>query len=82
MEKFLDYPTIWWDQLVDMPIEMCEEMNRVMRKRFVSNHYYLELFKKFQGLRQGTKTVEDYHKDMKVIMIRENNEKDDEATMA
>lgn len=80
--EFLDYTLVWWDQLVSTRrrdgeeglIGTWNEMKRVMRKRFVPNHYYRELFKKLQGLRQGTKSVEDYHKEMEVAMIRANVE--------
>jgi RNase adaptor protein for sRNA GlmZ degradation len=37
--------------------------------RFVPNHYYKELFQKLQSLNQGSKSVEDYHKKMKIAMI-------------
>ncbi|XP_073016269.1 uncharacterized protein [Primulina eburnea] len=87
--EFLDYALIWWDQLVttkrkynERPIESWDEMKRVMRKRFVPNHYYREMFKRLQTLRQGAKSVEDYYKEMKVVMIRANTEEDSEATMA
>ncbi|XP_073304576.1 uncharacterized protein [Primulina huaijiensis] len=87
--EFLDYALIWWDQLVttrrrynERPIETWDEMKRVMRKRFVPNHYYREMFKKLQTLRQGVKSVEDYYKEMEVVMIRANIEEDNEATMA
>ncbi|XP_073300502.1 uncharacterized protein [Primulina huaijiensis] len=87
--EFLDYALIWWDQLVttrrrynENPIETWDEMKRVMRKRFVPNHYYREMFKRLQTLRQGVKSVEDYYKEMEVVMIRANIEEDNEATMA
>lgn len=87
--EFLDYALIWWDQLVttrrrynERPIDTWGEMKSVMRKRFVPNHYYRELFKKLQGLKQGTRSVEDYYKEMEVVMIRANIEEDNEATMA
>ena len=53
-----------------------------MRKRFVPTHYYRELYKKLQGLRQGSRSVEDYFKEMEIVMIRANVEEDREATMA
>jgi len=50
--------------------------------RFVPNHYYKELFKKLQSLNQGSKSVEDYHKKMKIAMIWYNIVEYREATMA
>ena len=46
------------------------------------NHYYRELYLKFQGLNQGYKTVDEYHKEMEIAMIRVNVVEDREATMA
>ncbi|XP_073037004.1 uncharacterized protein [Primulina eburnea] len=87
--EFVDYALIWWDQLVttkrrcnERPIETWAEMKSIMRKRFVPNHYYREVFKKLQTLRQGVKSVEDYYKELEVVMIRANIEEDSEATMA
>ena len=45
------------------------------------NHYYRELYLKFQGLNQGYKTVDEYHKEMEIAMIRVNVVEDREATM-
>ena len=63
-------------------VETWEEMKRVMRKRFVSTYYYRELYKKLQKLRQGNHSVEEYFKEMKVAMARENIEEDRKPTMA
>jgi hypothetical protein len=87
--KFSEYAITWWDQLVtnrrrnrERPIDTWEEMKVVMRKRFVPSYYYRELYKKLQGLRQGSRSVEDYYKEMEIAMIRANVEEDREATMA
>ena len=63
-------------------IETWEEMKTVMRRRFVPNHYYHELYQKLQSLTQGNQSVEDYFEDMEVAMIRANAEEYREATMA
>ena len=87
--EFSDYVIVWWDQLVlnrrkkrEYPIETWEEMKAVMRKRFVPSYYYRELYQKLQNLRQGNKSVDEYYKKMKVVMIQANVEEDQEATMA
>ena len=54
----------------------------LMRKRFVSSRYYRGLYHKLQRLNQGSKSVEEYYKEMEVAMIRANVEEDWEATMA
>ena len=56
--EFTEYALIWWDQIV---------ISR--RRRFVPNHYYRDLYLKLQGLNQGYKTVDEYHKEM--VMCRE-----------
>lgn len=39
-------------------------------KNFVQSYYDSELHKKFQKLTQGSMYVEDYHKEMEMIIIR------------
>ena len=87
--EFTDYAIVWWDQLVsgrrragERPIDTWDEMKAVMRKRFVPRHYYRELYKKLQQLRQGSRSVEEYYREMEVAMIRANVDEDREATMA
>src|SRR3954464_14198629 len=57
-------------------------MKAHMRSRFVPSHYTRDLFNKLQTLSQGTKTVEEYFKQMELNMIRANIEERDEQTMA
>ena len=87
--EFTDYAIVWWDQMVrsrrrngERPIDTWNEMKAVMRRRFVPNHYYRELYQRLQSLKQGSMCVEDYHKEMEIAMIRANIEEDREATMA
>ena len=87
--EFTDYAIVWWDQLLinrrrnrEPPVDTWEEMKMLMRKRFVPSHYYRGLYQKLQRLNQGSKSVEEYYKEMEVAMIRANVEEDREATMA
>jgi hypothetical protein len=57
-------------------------MKMLIRKRFVPNHYYRGLYPKLQNLGQGSKSVDEYYKEMEVAIIRANVEEDWEATMA
>ena len=57
-------------------------MKAIMRKYFIPSHYYRELYQRLQSLTQGSKSVEDYHKEMEIVMIKANIEEDKEATMA
>ena len=45
-------------------------------------YYNRDLFKKLQLLKQCTKSVEEYYKEMEIAMIRANVKEDDEQTMA
>jgi hypothetical protein len=87
--SFTDYAIVWWDQLLigrrrnyEPPIETWAEMKAAMKKRFVPNHYYRDMHLKLQQLRQGTKGVEEYYKEMEMAMIRANITEEREATMA
>ena len=87
--EFTKYALIWWDQIVisrrrneERPVQTWGEMKVLMRRRFVPNHYYRDLYLKLQGLNQGYKTVDEYHKEMEIAMIRVNVVEDREATMA
>uniref|UniRef100_A0A2N9GPC1 Reverse transcriptase domain-containing protein n=1 Tax=Fagus sylvatica TaxID=28930 RepID=A0A2N9GPC1_FAGSY len=78
--EFTDYAIIWWDQLVtnrrrnnERPVETWGELKALMRRRFVPSHFYRDLYQKLQNLTQGSRSVEDYHKEMEVAMIRANH---------
>uniref|UniRef100_A0A2N9IS90 Reverse transcriptase n=1 Tax=Fagus sylvatica TaxID=28930 RepID=A0A2N9IS90_FAGSY len=78
--EFTDYAIIWWDQLVtnrrrntERPVETWGELKALMRRRFVSSHFYRDLYQRLQNLTQGSRSVEDYHKEMEVAMIRANH---------
>ncbi|KAG9454331.1 hypothetical protein H6P81_007235 [Aristolochia fimbriata] len=87
--EFSDYALVWWDELMksrrrnrEDPIEDWDEMKKVMRKRFVPSYYYRELHQKLHRLNQGSKSVEDYHKEMEMLLIKANIEEDRDVTMA
>ena len=64
------------------PIKTWEEMKATMRRRFVPSHYYKDLYQKLRSLTQGYRSVDDYHKEIEIVMIRANVEEDRESTMA
>ncbi|XP_012841286.1 PREDICTED: uncharacterized protein LOC105961600 [Erythranthe guttata] len=66
----------------EQPVETWDEMKAIMRKRFIPNYYHRELFNKLQRLTQGSRSVDEYHKEMEVAMIRASVQEDREATMA
>ncbi|KAL4368402.1 hypothetical protein GQ457_05G022260 [Hibiscus cannabinus] len=86
--EFIDYALLWWDQLLisrrcsgEGPVRDWAEMKRIMHRRFVPSHYHRDLFQRLQGLKQGSRSVEDYFKEMDVSMMRANIVEDREATM-
>ncbi|KAL0462366.1 UNVERIFIED_CONTAM: Transposon Ty3-G Gag-Pol polyprotein [Sesamum latifolium] len=87
--EFTDYALVWWDQMQkervrngERPITTWEEMRAIMRRRFVPSYYRRELHNHLQRLTQGSKSVDEYYKEMEIAMIRTNIMKDNEATMA
>ena len=77
--EFQDYVLIWWEQVIerreakgDPPITTWNQMKDVMRVWFMPTYYSRGLFKKLQLLKQGTKSVEEYYKEMEIAMIRAN----------
>jgi hypothetical protein len=64
------------------PIDTWEDMKLEMRTCFVPDHYTRDLFKKLQKLTQGTKSVEEYYKEMKLTMMGLKLEEKEEQTLA
>ena len=63
-------------------IDTWTEMKRVMRKRYVPTSYSRTMRQKFQRLSQGSLTLEEYHKEMEMALMRANIEEEIEDTMA
>ncbi|XP_071923187.1 uncharacterized protein [Coffea arabica] len=87
--EFTDYALVWWDQVRTTRRRMGEprvrtwrELKALMRKRFVPSYYNRDLHSKLQTLTQGNMSVEDYHKEIEMAMMRANIQEDNEATMA
>ncbi|KAL4379478.1 hypothetical protein GQ457_02G026980 [Hibiscus cannabinus] len=87
--EFIDYALLWWDQLLisrrctgEGPVRDWAEMKRIVRKRFLPSHYHRDLFQKLQGLKHGSRSVENYFKKMEIAMMRANIEEDREVMMA
>ncbi|XP_062100496.1 uncharacterized protein LOC133806405 [Humulus lupulus] len=81
-ESRMGIEKLGWRRNREPPVDTWEEMKILMRKRFVPSHYYRRLYQKLQRLNQGSKSVDEYYKEMEVAMIRANVEEDREATMA
>ncbi|XP_071924869.1 uncharacterized protein [Coffea arabica] len=87
--EFSEYVVVWWDQLTSsrrrsrLPEVMSwTELKGMMRTRFVPSHYYRDLYQRLQTLMQGIRSVDEYHKEMEILMLRANVQEDKEATMA
>ncbi|XP_019086811.1 PREDICTED: uncharacterized protein LOC109127055, partial [Camelina sativa] len=87
--EFYDYALSWWDQLVtsrrrtgDMPIDTWNQLKTVMRRRFVPSYYHRDLHQRLRNLVQGSKTVEEYFKEMETLLLRADVHEDGETMMS
>ncbi|XP_073367924.1 uncharacterized protein [Aegilops tauschii subsp. strangulata] len=83
------YALTWWNQLQDDQLMLGNNhirrwtlMKEVMRHGFVPSYYERQLYKRLQGLTQGSRTVEEYYKEIEVLLIRTRTRESDEAKMA
>nr|XP_027122191.1 uncharacterized protein LOC113739146 [Coffea arabica] len=58
------------------------ELRAMMRTPFVLGHYTRDLYHRLQTLVQGNRSVDEYHKEMEILMLRADVQEDPEATMA
>jgi hypothetical protein len=81
--EFTGYVLIWSNQI----LRICTRpmswrgMKELMRHCFVPEHYKRDMYNKLQQLTQGTKSVDEYYKEMELLMIRTGTREDIEATM-
>jgi len=61
------------------PISTWEELKALMRKRYVPSYYHRELLSKLHSLTQGSKSVEEYHRDMEMTLIRASLHEDEDT---
>jgi hypothetical protein len=82
--EFTGYVLIWWNQILRMRTRPTSwrGMKELMRHRFVPEHYKRDMHNKLQQLAQGTKSVDEYYKEMELLMIRTGTREDVEATMS
>ena len=57
-------------------------MKGAMRKQFVPSHYHRLLHQRLQSLSRESRSMEDYYKEMEMLMMRLNMNEGREATMA
>ncbi|XP_071918888.1 uncharacterized protein [Coffea arabica] len=87
--EFTGYAVVCWDQikksrrrnglpeLVPWP-----EFRAMMRTRFVPGHYTRDLYHRLQILVQGNRSVDKYHKEMEILMLRADVQENPETIMA
>jgi hypothetical protein len=82
--EFIGYVLIWWNQILRMRTRPTSwsGMKDLMRHCFVPEHYKRDMYNKLQQLTQGTKSVDEYYKEMELLMICTGTRKDIEATMS
>jgi hypothetical protein len=86
--EFSGYALTWWNQVQEHQIRLrlrnintWEEMKRVMKRRFVLSSYQRYLQNRLQLLKQGKKPVDEYFKEME-LLVRTGIREDPESTMA
>ncbi|XP_052881212.1 uncharacterized protein LOC128289406 [Gossypium arboreum] len=85
---FSDYALSWWTQLVlnhqrnrERDVDSWEQLTQIMRKHFIPPHYYRDIKRRLQRLVQGNRSVDEYFKEMEMLMHRANIQEDEETTM-
>ena len=86
--QFKQYAQIWFGKLtssrrrnLDAPINSWYEFKEAMRKRFVPQYFQRDMTQKLQALKQGSKSVEDYYKEIDTLMDQLDLNEDMEALM-
>jgi hypothetical protein len=59
-----------------------EEMKRVMKRHFAPSSYERDLMNRLQTLRQGKRLVDEYFKEMELLLIRTGTRESMESKMA
>lgn len=87
--SFCGYTLTWWSKGLDdfrrsrrPTISTWVELIRVFMERFVPSFYSRDLYNKLQRLYQGSRSVEEYHKEVEITLMRAQVEESQEATMA
>jgi hypothetical protein len=87
--EFSGYALTWWNQVHENQLDLgfgyintWVEMKRVMRRRFVPSSYQRDLRNRLQVLKQGKRSVDEYHKEMELLLVRAEIREDPESKMA
>ncbi|RDX98004.1 hypothetical protein CR513_19137, partial [Mucuna pruriens] len=87
--EFNIYALVWWNQYIKKVsdgrrthIDTWLDLKRELRTRFALASYARDLYNKLQRMYQGSKSIEEYFKEMEVALMRANVLEFNEATMA
>ncbi|XP_043812189.1 uncharacterized protein LOC122723569, partial [Manihot esculenta] len=87
--EFTGYASFWWDQLKSTrrnkglrAVPPWDYLKELMRQRFIPSYYYRDLYNRLARLVQGGKSVEEYHKEMEMMMARAHIEEDEQMLMS
>ena len=74
--EFSGYALTSWNQMQENQlllgrehINTWEEMKQVMRRRFVPSRYQRDLRNRLQMLKQGKRSVDEYYKEMELLLV-------------
>jgi hypothetical protein len=86
--EFDGYALLWWDNIVqsrlearDPPIITWRGMKEAIRAHFIPHNYIRSLYDRLTNLKQGLKSVDDYHQEMELIIQRARAHEPEEQTM-
>ncbi|RDX73947.1 hypothetical protein CR513_46359, partial [Mucuna pruriens] len=87
--EFGDYALVWWTQVLEdirrgekYPCEDWVALKKLIRNRFVPPCYTMDLHNKLQRLYQGSRSVEEYHNEMEMDLMRAQIRESEETTLA
>jgi hypothetical protein len=83
--EFSGYALTWCNQVQENQVELGRdyintwaELKRVMRRRFVPSSYQRDIRNMLQVLKQGKRTVDEYYKEMELLLVRAEIREDPE----
>ena len=87
--SFQGYALYWWTYLVrerkihgDPPVEYWNYLKSALSKRHIPSYYERELMDKLQRLRQGIISVEEYRKQMELLLLRARLREEERTSIA
>ncbi|CAL1387686.1 unnamed protein product [Linum trigynum] len=86
---FTDYAARWWEELQCRrqqnqrnPVATWEELRGLMREKFVPANHKRELYEFLQGIRHGVRSMEEFFRELELLMMCADVREDREVTIA